>query len=201
MMSTEGSQEKTVAALSESRRRLFEARDLALGGLFGALAIVIPIAFHALGGGLGSLFLPMYYPILALGLLASWEVALLVGILAPVLSMVFTGMPPPPVAVIMVFELATIGAVASLLRHWRLGIWPSSLTALIASRVVGIGGVVAILPLIGIHRGIYEYAIAGSVASLPGIVILLTVVPAAVYAIERTSMIGRRQSPMPTESE
>ena len=200
MTSTEASRQKQ-AALSQSRRRLFEARDLALGGLFGALAIVIPIAFHALGPSLGPLLLPMYYPILALGLLASWEVALLVGMIAPVLSMVFTGMPPPPVAVIMVCELAALGAVAGLMRSCRLGIWPSSLISLLLSRVVGIGAVIAILPLIGIHRGIYEYVVLGSVASLPGIIILLTVVPAAVYAIERTSMIGRRMSAVPRESE
>jgi len=198
MTSTEGNRDKQGAALRESRRRLFEARDLALGGLFGALAIVIPIGFHALGPGLGPLFLPMYYPILALGLLSSWEVALLVGIIAPVLSMVFTGMPPPPVAVIMVFELAALGAGASLMRTCRAGIWPSAVVSLILSRVVGLGAVVAVLPLFGIHR---EYALLGFIGSLPGIIILLTVIPAAVYAIERTSMIGRRTSPVPQESE
>jgi len=198
MTLTEGSEEKQGAALMESRRRLFEARDLALGGLFGALAIVIPIAFHALAPGLGSVFLPMYYPILALGLLASWEVAVVVGVLAPVLSMAFTGMPPPHIAVIMACELAALGAVASLMRSWRVGIWPSALISLIASRVVGVGIVVAVLPLFGIHR---EYALLGFIASLPGIIILLTVVPAAVYAIERTSMMGRRTSAVSRESE
>jgi hypothetical protein len=39
------------------------ARELSLGGLFIALGIVIPIAFHALGGGkLGAGLLPMYLP-------------------------------------------------------------------------------------------------------------------------------------------
>lgn len=198
MTSTEGNQQKQGAALMESRRRLFEARDLALGGLFGALAIVIPIAFHALGSGLGPLFLPMYYPILALGLLASWQVALAVGVLAPVLSMAFTGMPPPPLAVIMACELAALGAIASLMRSWRVGIWLSAFISLIASRVVGIGIVVAVLPLFGIHR---EYAIVGFIGSFPGIIILLTVIPAAVYAIERTSMIGRRTSAVSRECE
>ena len=201
MTSTELDQHKQGTALIESQCRLFEARDLALGGLFGALAIVIPVAFHALGGGLGSAFLPMYYPILALGLLSSWQVAFLVGMMAPVLSMAFTGMPPPPVAVIMICELAALGAIASLMRSCRLSIWPSALIAMIISRVVGIGAIVTVLPLIGIHRGIYEYVVIGSVASLPGIIILLTVIPAAVYAIERTSMIGRRTSHLPQESE
>jgi len=192
MMSTDGNEEKTGAALTESRRRLFEARDLALGGLFGALALVLPIAFHALGPGMGKLFLPMYYPILALGLLASWEVALIVGMLIPVLSSILTGMPPPPMAVMMVLELAAIGAVASLVRGWGGGIWPAVIAALVAARIIGIAAILTILPMIEIHRGIYEYAIAGFIVSLPGEIILLTVVPATVYAIEKTSMIGSR---------
>ncbi len=194
MKSTESSQAQAETALTESRRRLFEARDLALGGLFGALALVLPIAFHALGPGAGTLFLPMYYPILALGLLASWEVALLVGMLIPILSSILTGMPPPPTAVMMVLELGAIGAVASLVRSWAGGIWPAAIAALVAARIIGIAAILTILPMIGIHRGVYEYAAAGFVASLPGEVILLTVVPATVYAIERTSMIGPRHT-------
>ncbi len=181
-MSTDGNEEKTGAALTESRRRLF---------------LVLPIAFHALGPGMGKLFLPMYYPVLALGLLASWEVALIVGMLIPVLSSILTGMPPPPMAVMMALELGAIGAVASLVvaslvRSWRGGIWPAAIAALVAARIIGIAAILTILPMIGIQRGIYEYVIAGFIASLPGEIILLTVVPATVYAIEKTSMIGSR---------
>ncbi len=184
--------ETTDAEITQSRRRLFEARDLALGGMMGALALVLPIAFHALGPGAGPMFLPMYYPILALGLLASWEVALTVAILVPVLSAVLTGMPPVAMVPLMAVELVVMAVAASLLRSCRLHVWPSALLALIASRAVGIGMVIGILPLVGITRGLYEYIVAGTIASLPGLAILLTVVPAAVYAIERTSMLGRR---------
>ncbi len=188
-------------AATESRRRLFEARDLALGGLFGALALVLPVVFHALGPVAGKVFLPMYYPILALGLLASWEVALTVGILVPIISSVLTGMPPPPTAVMMVCELAAMGVVASLVRSRGGGIWPAAIAGVLTARIAGVILIVTVLPLIGIHRGVYEYAVASFVAALPGEVVLLTIVPAAVYAIERTSMIGRRQAATCGESE
>lgn len=180
--------------LTESRRRLFEARDLALGGLLGALAFVLPIAFHAAGPGAGPTFLPMYYPILALGLLASWEVALLVGIIVPVVSSLLTGMPPPPTAVLMVCELVALGVVASLARSLRVGVWPAAISAIALSRVVGVLLLLTLLPLFGITRGIAEYLIAAVTVSLPGTIIMLTIVPAAVYAIERTSIIGIRHT-------
>jgi len=127
------------AADAHDRRGLFEARDLALGGLFGALAIVLPIAFHALGPGVGPVLLPMYLPIAALGLLVSWEVALIVGVAAPLLSAVLTGMPPlaPPIALLMAFELAALGVGAGLSRRAGLGVWPAVIIGIIASRVAG----------------------------------------------------------------
>lgn len=184
----------TTVPLTESRRRLFEARDLALGGLLGALAFVLPIAFHAAGPGAGPIFLPMYYPILALGLLASWEVALLVGIIVPVLSSLLTGMPPPPTAALMVCELAALGVIASLARSLLLGVWPAAISAIVFSRLVGAVLLLTVLPLLGINRGLSEYVIATVTVSLPGNIIMLTIVPAAVYAIERTSIIGRRHT-------
>jgi niacin transporter len=177
-----------------SRRRLFEARDLSLGGVFGALALLLPIAFHMLGGGLGKVFLPMYYPILALGLLVSWEVGLTVGLTVPLISSLVTQMPPLPMAGLMMVELAVIGSLASVCRSRGLSIWPSALIALVASRVVGAAAVATVLPLFGLERIVTEYITVGIVSSLPGFIVLLTVVPGAVYAIERASMLGSRHT-------
>jgi len=184
-------EEAHLAERESSRRRLFEARDLAMGGLFGALAIVVPIAFHVVG--MGKVFLPMYLPVLALGLLASWEVSLIVGCTVPLISFALTGMPPlaPPVAILMVFELGAMATVASLVRSAGWGLWPATILGITASRAVGLVAVLTVLRLMGFERGVSEYVVAGFVASLPGVVLLLTVVPGAVFAIERTSILGR----------
>ena len=58
-------------------------------------------------------------------------------------------------------------------------------------------GVVAVLTvgkLTGFEQGAVAYVVAAFVTSLPGVVLLLTVVPAAVYAIEATSVIGRARA-------
>jgi hypothetical protein len=180
-----------LAAAPASRRRLFEARDLTMGGLFGALAIVVPIVFHAVG--MGKVFLPMYLPLLALGLLASWEVALTVGCVAPLLSALLTGMPPlaPPVAVLMMLELSAMATIASIVRSTGWGIWPAAILGILAARGVGALAVLTVLPLIGLQQNLGAYVAAAFVASLPGVVLLLTVVPGAVLMIERASLIGR----------
>lgn len=189
------STETTAQGASESAvcASVFDARDLALGGLLGALAITLPMLFHAVG--LGKVFLPMFLPILALGLLGSWSVALLVGLLAPLISALLTGMPPlaPPIAFIMMGELAALGAVASLARGLGAGIWPAAVVGIIAARAVGLIALVTIGRALGFEQGVYEFAILGFIASWPGIVLQLTVVPGAVYAIEQTSIIGPRQ--------
>ena len=85
--------------------------DWLLGGLFLALAIALPLAFHLVG--MGSTFLPMFYPVVLAGFLLRLQVSVLVGILAPLLSAALTGMPPlyPPVAFIMVLELLVMTAL------------------------------------------------------------------------------------------
>jgi predicted membrane protein len=176
----------------EARDHLFRTRDLVLGGLFGALGIVVPVLFHAVG--LGKVFLPMYLPILALGLTVSWEVALIVGVATPLVSAVLTGMPPlaPPIAVLMALELACLSASASLARRAGLAVWPAAVGAILAARAVGTAALVTVGRLMGLEQTVWQYAVVSFLLSWPGIVLQLTVVPAAVYAIERSSILGRR---------
>ncbi|MCU0289629.1 MAG: ECF transporter S component, partial [Acidobacteria bacterium] len=58
--------------------------DLLLAGLFMALALVLPLLFHAIG--LGSAFLPMFFPIIAAGFLVTLPAALVVGVMSPLVS-------------------------------------------------------------------------------------------------------------------
>jgi hypothetical protein len=148
--------------------------------------------FHAVG--LGKVFMPMYLPILALGLLVSWQVALVVGCATPLLSAILTGMPPlaPPIAGLMACELGALAMVASLVRAHGLGVWPATVAAVIASRVVGVVGLITLGRLLGLSQGVWEYAIISVLLSWPGIALQFTVVPGAVYAIERASILGPR---------
>lgn len=175
-------------------RRLLDARDLALGGLFGALGIVVPITFHALGPGMGPIFLPMYLPILALGLLASISVSAPVGFITPLLSAALTGMPPlaPPVALLMAFELAALAGVAGAARAARLPLLVACIAAIVGSRIAGTLALMTIGRALGYDKPLLSYAILSLAIAWPGIVLQLTVVPGAVALIERTSILGPR---------
>jgi len=176
------------------RERLFEARDLAMGGLFGALGIALPIVFHALGPGLGPIFLPMYLPILALGLLAAPPTGMLVGLITPLLSAVLTGMPPlaPPIALLMSVELAALAAAAGFARRLGAGLWLACFLALLASRLVGMFALLTIGHALGYNKSLWEYGVMSLAIAWPGILLQLTVVPAAVLLLEKTSLLGSR---------
>lgn len=176
------------------------ARDLSLGGLCIALGVVVPIIFHAVGGGqLGPVFLPMYAPVLACALLTSPGVAFLVGLLTPMLSSALTGMPPVlPTLPLMVAELSLMSLVASLLRRrLRLHAFLALLAALLTGRAImgaAVWGLVRLLPepllasLPPIMLHPLTYVGAATVKALPGLVLNLAVVPAVVLAVERRSL-------------
>jgi len=166
-------------------------RDLTLGALFVALGILLPMFFHMVG--LGKVFLPMHIPVLLAGFFCGPAVGLLVGGLTPILSAVLTGMPPfmPPVAQMMVFELATYGFLTGwFYRSLRMGVVPSLLLAVAAGRFVyGVLGYL-LLPLIGLNQVPLWAPLLWAVGeSLPGVVLQIVGVPIVVSLVERNAAI------------
>ena len=86
---------------------------MVLSAAMGALALALPVAFHA--AGLGSRFLPMLLPLLVNGYLSRWPWAVATGFCIPWISAFATGMPPlyPPIAAIMSAEGAVLAAAAA----------------------------------------------------------------------------------------
>jgi len=80
-----------------------------------ALGVVLPIVFHAFPLG-GRIFLPMHLPTFVAGLVLGPVAGLVVGAGSPIVSGLLTGRPTVFYMVPMVFELATYGLVAGLLR-------------------------------------------------------------------------------------
>ena len=188
--------EKTGPTVAEEFLR---ARELSLGGLFIALGVVVPMIFHAVGGGgLGPVLLPMYLPVLVCAMLVSAPIAAAVGLLTPVLSSALTGMPPIlPTLPLMAAELAVMGAIASLLhRRLKLHTLPAVVLALLSGRVVmGLMAwlLVGALPP-GLQEGLPEimrmplaYVGAASVTAIPGLILQIVVVPLVVTIVERRS--------------
>ncbi len=171
------------------------------------MGVMLPIVFHMLPLG-GRIFLPMHIPVFIAGLVLGPVAGLIVGAGSPVLSALVTGRPAVFYMVPMVFELATYGVVAGVLRpsiaavlsarqarRERGGAQPaaSSMTAavislvvaMIAGRVVWIAVVVWLAPVIGIRARSLAMALGALGAGWIGMAIQIGLVPAIVRAIER----------------
>ncbi len=169
------------AAREESaRENLTAAREMALGGLFCALGIVVPILFHAVG--LGRVFLPMHLPVLAAGMLLRPRIALSVGILTPWASMLLTGMPPFPLVILLSLELAALAGTASILLAVRLP-WLVALPAAIMIRCLLTW---LLTSLFGGALGLPLQAAgwAAVLSGLPGILLQIVCVPPIFLTIQ-----------------
>jgi hypothetical protein len=101
--------------MARERSRRISTGTLTGTALLLALGVVLPIVFHAIPLG-GRVFLPMHLPTFVAGLVLGPVAGLVVGAGSPVLSALLTGRPSVFYMVPMLFELATYGIVAGLLR-------------------------------------------------------------------------------------
>ena len=162
-------------------------RFVAHTALYLALAVLLPIAFHAFGPG-GRVFLPMHVPVLLAGFLAGPFSGLIVGLLAPGLSNLLTGMPPTYAVPLMSTELPIYGLVAGIAySRLRLNVYIALVIAMVFGRVMfGISlfvlGIFIDLP----YTAAMFFSTGGAIITgLPGIIIQLLLIPIIVAAVKR----------------
>lgn len=99
--------------------------------------------------------------------------------LIPVLSHLFTGMPPFPYIYIMILELAAYGLSISVLHNkLKLGLYTSLISGMIFGRIVNIVGTYAIIHIIMSKPFSLEVVAAGLfIKGIPGIIIQLILIP------------------------
>jgi hypothetical protein len=166
-------------------------QNLVLAALFVALGLLIPILFHAVG--LGAVFLPMFLPMALAAFLIQWKYAIAVGAITPIISSLMTGMPPlsPPIAQIMVFEgVALVSVTAWGFRHWRIGTLFPLAAGLLASHAVLFVCVMILAPIIGLPPQLTSAAIM--IKGLPGVAMILIIIPFLINRLENVPVITRR---------
>ena len=158
-----------------------------------ALGIVLPMVFHLIPiANLGPTLCPMHIPVLLCGFLCGWPYAAVCGIVVPLLSSIFTGMPPIyPFGVSMMFELLAYGALTGVLYRATKGkIYVTLIGAMLGGRIVA--GLVntVLLGVFGEGYSLTAFVTAAFVTSLPGIVLQLVLIPAVVYALKKAKLIN-----------
>ncbi|NLF26597.1 MAG: ECF transporter S component [Clostridiales bacterium] len=164
-------------------------RELTIAAACLALCLFLP----SLTGHIpqyGRALSPMHIPVLICGFLTGWPLALIVGLLAPLLSFFLFSMPPmPAVGLPMMFELAAYGVAASLLYRAL----PKNIgflyVSLVLSMLIGraVWGAVSFI-IAGVAGTEFTWAIffaSAFVKTLPGIVVHIAIVPPIVLAVRR----------------
>ncbi|MEG0291903.1 MAG: ECF transporter S component [Anaerovoracaceae bacterium] len=164
----------------------FDTKKLVYAGLFLALGILLPQVFHFIpvGPNAGKMFLPMHIPVLLAGFMVGPMAGLLVGVMSPILSFAFFGMPPVFLLPAMVFELAAYGLVSGILNKNIKSVYLSLTLTLIVGRVVSAVMYVVLINLFGLKMLSMEVFFASLVMGLPGIAIQLVLIPVLVKRIK-----------------
>lgn len=163
------------------QRRL---QAMVISAAMAALALVLPVAFHAVG--LGSKFLPMLLPLLLNGFLVPVPWAAGTGLAVPWISALITGMPPlyPPVAAVVSAEAAVMAAVAGLLwRHGRRNVWVSLIPAIVAGRLVSFFLTWTLAEAFGLPPAIAS--VATTLEGIPGVALQIAVIPLVLRMLAR----------------
>ena len=174
--------------MPDSRSR---SRFIAHTALFLALGVLLPIGFHYVspaGLPLGRVLLPMHLPVLLAGFISGPASGIVVGLLAPGLSHLLTGMPPTYAVAPMTLELAMYGLVAGITyQRLHLNIYLSLIIAMVLGRILFGLGLFVLGLLIHLDYTAAAYFSGGSalISGLPGIVMQLVLIPVIVAAINR----------------
>ncbi|MCL2047262.1 MAG: ECF transporter S component [Defluviitaleaceae bacterium] len=170
-------------------------KNMVLTALFIALSVLLPIGFHAIQMA-GFVFLPMHIPVLLAGLACGWKFGLVTGLIAPLVSASFTGMPswanvPPMMLELGVYGLAS-GLALEYIRTKRASfdLYIALVVAMLAGRIVA--GIAQFVYFSGGDYSVGAWVAAYFVTGLPGLVIQFMFVPSVVMALERERVIPLR---------
>ncbi|MBU8933805.1 MAG: ECF transporter S component [candidate division Zixibacteria bacterium] len=162
-------------------------RIISHSALFLAIAVLLPVGFHTFGLA-GRIFLPMHIPVLLAGFLAGPWSGLVVGLLAPTLSYLLTGMPPTYAVPLMSMELAIYGFVAGITyNRLRLNIYIALILAMLLGRLMFAVGLIGLGLFMELPYTAAQFIAGGGAlwSGLPGIMIQLVLVPVVVAAVNR----------------
>ena len=167
-------------------------RQYLYGSFFLGLGVLLPQIFHMTGIA-GPVFLPMHIPVLLAGMLVCPMIGLYVGILAPVISYLLTGMPPisPPIMPLMIIELGAYGFISGqLYRIFKKNVYLSLVSSMIIGRIaLGIAAFTA-MQFFGFKINPLVYVKGAIITGMPGIGIQLILVPVLVIMVKRGVAYG-----------
>lgn len=160
-----------------------------------ALCVVLPQAFHAIPNA-GSIYCPMHIPVLLCGLLCGWQYGAVCGIAGPLISSLFTGMPPAAILPQMMIECFVYGLIAGLImkliktKNIYADLYTSLILAMLSGRIIA--GIAKALIFAKGELTIAAWATSYFVTALPGIIIQLVLIPTIVFALMKANLVPQK---------
>lgn len=160
-----------------------------------AFCVILPMTMHSFPNA-GILLSPMHIPVLLCGLTVGWPFGLLCGIIGPLLSHLFMGMPAVMNLPGMMVELAAFGCIAGLLMQLVhtgkliFDLYISLLTAMLAGRIIA-GLANGLLFSAGSYT-LKAWATVYFVKTFPGILLQLILIPLIYFALEQARLVPLR---------
>ena len=165
------------------------AKNVVYAGLLVSCGMILPQIFHIFGGpGLGAVLLPMHIPVLIAGFILNPVTALIVGLVTPICSFLYTGgsMPAVPMLYFMILELGFYGLTVSLLfKKFKLNIFVSLIGGMVVGRVARGIAFVCATKLFGIVLPPAFGISVAMVQGMPGILIQIIVIPPIVVFMRK----------------
>ena len=164
----------------------WKIRNTVLSGLFIAFGLVFPMVFHMLPGA-GPRWLPMQFPILLAGFFLCPKFALAVGVITPLVSSIFTGMPMAfPALPVLMLEFGLYALIISSLRN--VNFFKNPIIRLITALVFGKLIVVLFAQLFahigpGFYAPVLAFVTTQIINGLPGMAWQIVAVPIIVVAV------------------
>ena len=159
---------------------MLKPSDIAYCSVFGAAAFLLPVIFHVFH--LGSIFMPMYLPLVTMAFFAGPVPSAITALLLPLISGAITGMPPfyPPMAFIMSIELSIMCAMVGLLR--KIFSKANELLILIPVLLIGRCIGVGLIYLMARFMKLPARFVAGAslLSGWPGIILMIAAIPAII---------------------
>jgi hypothetical protein len=159
-------------------------RYIPISALFAILGVIFPVLFHFTG--LGSTFLPMFLPVVMASTLMPPPFAVSVAVITPLVSYLFTGMPPiyPPILLLVILELLLISFLTSYLYFLkRKSIYLTLVIVMTADRLVLYLFVMLFAGYLGFPPNFYS-AVA-VLHGIPGIILIFVVVPLSLQFLKK----------------
>ena len=173
--------------------------QITLTALFLAMGLLFPMLFHSIG--ISGLFLPMFWPAAAAAFFLTLPQLIVLSIATPLVSGLLTGMPPlaPPIAQVMVAELAALTLTVALLHRYTLfGNFWIMVLGFAASRAVLALALLVVGPLLGWPAQLAS--LAAVLTGLPGIAAMLILLPPLVARLKKESLFVTRHAHVPPAS-